>query len=234
MNIYGQNHQRKRWTRLSLLTVFLATYTSFTAGYNKRLQRWDDSRPGYCYNARLIAYPNDQHPGHDVFYLMLTFYYCLGALLTRIIYHWLLLRLGTHAQSQPCVTISFEWLRSLLDCLANLPDWPISLAIDMIAPYMVMLAMLQYPLHLYMVIALRAANEALLSGDSENEWGFGQIVALITAFSTIFECFRGVSGRLYEADEEPRHFVIDHVCRQIIVENGPRRRENLFPGRRLN
>ncbi|KAH7256294.1 hypothetical protein BKA59DRAFT_69444 [Fusarium tricinctum] len=55
------------------------------------------------------------------------------------------------------------------------------------------LAMGQYPLHLYMVIALRVGNESLLSGDSENTWGFGQIVALILCAATLLECVRGVS-----------------------------------------
>ncbi|CEI41545.1 unnamed protein product [Fusarium venenatum] len=55
------------------------------------------------------------------------------------------------------------------------------------------LAMAQYPLHLYMTIALRAGNESLLSGDSENAWGFGQIVALILYAATLLECIKGFS-----------------------------------------
>ncbi|KAI6758814.1 hypothetical protein HG530_011054 [Fusarium avenaceum] len=54
------------------------------------------------------------------------------------------------------------------------------------------LAMYQYPIHLYMTIALGAANESLLSGDSENAWGFGQIVALILCATTLLECVKGI------------------------------------------
>ncbi|KAK5993896.1 hypothetical protein PT974_07334 [Cladobotryum mycophilum] len=54
------------------------------------------------------------------------------------------------------------------------------------------IAMLQYPLHLYILITLRASNSNLLSGDSENTWGFGQIVTLVSLGSTIMDCFRGM------------------------------------------
>jgi hypothetical protein len=38
------------------------------------------------------------------------------------------------------------------------------------------IAMMQYPVHVYTVFALRIANEDRLDGDSENYWGFGQVV----------------------------------------------------------
>jgi hypothetical protein len=48
-----------------------------------------------------------------------------------------------------------------------------------------------------MVIAMRAVNEGRLTGNSENAWGFGQIVALILMFATILECVRGFSGKAH-------------------------------------
>lgn len=57
------------------------------------------------------------------------------------------------------------------------------------------LALAQYPIHLYMVVAMRSSNEGLVGGDSENDWGFGQVVALVLASATVFECFRGVIGK---------------------------------------
>ncbi|KAM0420656.1 hypothetical protein ACHAPT_011572 [Fusarium lateritium] len=59
---------------------------------------------------------------------------------------------------------------------------------------LVPLAMGQYPLHLYMVIAIRKGNERFLEGSSENDWGFGQIVALAMCAATCIECVRGFSG----------------------------------------
>lgn len=58
-----------------------------------------------------------------------------------------------------------------------------------------MLAMLQYPLHIYMIFALRAGNEHLLNGDSENYWGFGQVVALVLLASSVIQGFRAILGR---------------------------------------
>ena len=49
--------------------------------------------------------------------------------------------------------------------------------------------MLQLPLHLYFLIRLRLTNEPLLlDGNDDNEWGFGQIYALITSAGLIVEC----------------------------------------------
>jgi hypothetical protein len=56
-------------------------------------------------------------------------------------------------------------------------------------------ALLQYPLHLYSVIALRASNQSLLSGESENEWGFGQIVAVFLVVAILLECGRKWKGK---------------------------------------
>ena len=55
-------------------------------------------------------------------------------------------------------------------------------------------AIMQFPLHLYFVIALRASNANRLRDGSENEWNFGQIVAMVTLLPTIVECFLGIAG----------------------------------------
>ncbi|KAI0012747.1 hypothetical protein F4779DRAFT_566716 [Xylariaceae sp. FL0662B] len=52
------------------------------------------------------------------------------------------------------------------------------------------IALLQYPLHNYTLFQLRISNEPYLSGDSENEWGFGQIIALVLLASVVLECVR--------------------------------------------
>lgn len=57
-----------------------------------------------------------------------------------------------------------------------------------------LLALIQYPLHTYMVIALREGNDKLLGGDSENYWGFGQVVALILLASSILQGARLIVG----------------------------------------
>jgi len=63
-------------------------------------------------------------------------------------------------------------------------------------------AMIQYPIHLYSTIVLRITNAPLLEGDSENDWGFSQIVALMTLFATIVEFLRGLASKFSIFDDE--------------------------------
>jgi hypothetical protein len=46
---------------------------------------------------------------------------------------------------------------------------------------------LQFPVHMYMMIALRAANSAYLEGDNENACDFGQTTATLLLCVTLFE-----------------------------------------------
>ncbi len=74
----------------------------------------------------------------------------------------------------------------------------------------------QYPLHLYMVLTMRRWNSGLLDGDSEDAWGFGQIVALVLLAPTLLMCIqaifsrsrrlcrKGYSARAANCDEEYR------------------------------
>jgi hypothetical protein len=57
------------------------------------------------------------------------------------------------------------------------------------------LGLLQFPVHVYMLITLRIANQGLLEGgEQENEWGFGQIVALVLLSDTIISAVNGLIG----------------------------------------
>ncbi|UNI17402.1 hypothetical protein JDV02_003744 [Purpureocillium takamizusanense] len=58
-------------------------------------------------------------------------------------------------------------------------------------------AFLQFPVHLYMAIALRSANQGYLKGESpnENSWDFGQTTAVVLLGLAVTELFR--KGREY-------------------------------------
>lgn len=57
------------------------------------------------------------------------------------------------------------------------------------------IAALQFPLHLYSVFTLRASNEHLLnSGNTEQQWGFGQIVAVVILGQNLTVLLNGISG----------------------------------------
>ena len=75
----------------------------------------------------------------------------------------------------------------------NLLEW-LSPALDQRFLVLV-IALFQYPLHSYMLFTLRTSNVEYLSGDSENTWGFGQVVALVLLGSTALECFRAFIGQ---------------------------------------
>jgi hypothetical protein len=54
----------------------------------------------------------------------------------------------------------------------------------------------QYFVHIYSVFALRASNQHLLTGDSENSWGFGQVVALVMLGQPIIGVTRGLKSKI--------------------------------------
>jgi hypothetical protein len=61
-------------------------------------------------------------------------------------------------------------------------------------------AFLQFPLHAYSVITLRRSNDSLLiSGITEQEWGFGQVSAMILLAPNIVGIVVGITGELHYA-----------------------------------
>lgn len=75
------------------------------------------------------------------------------------------------------------------------------------------LALIQYPVHGYMVYALRSSNEKHLSGGSEDDWGFGQIVALVLVVSMLLECIKALAGQC-----EEQHSDVDVSSRKSRVQ----------------
>jgi hypothetical protein len=58
-------------------------------------------------------------------------------------------------------------------------------------------ALLQFPVHVYMLVTLRTANQELVEGEKqENEWGFGQTVAIVLLLDTAISCVAGLKGQL--------------------------------------
>ena len=53
----------------------------------------------------------------------------------------------------------------------------------------------QFLLHLYMVWAIRSANRMYLQGESEDTWGFGQVVALVQILPILKGCTKDCMGK---------------------------------------
>lgn len=60
--------------------------------------------------------------------------------------------------------------------------------------FLLLISLGQFPVHTYEIFALRYYNEHRLSGDSENSWGFGQIVALVSLGSTLVQSIGTIIG----------------------------------------
>ena len=60
------------------------------------------------------------------------------------------------------------------------------------ARFILVLALGQLPVHVYMVGALRTSNQGLLESGDENEWDFGQTVATVLLGMTISELVGGL------------------------------------------
>lgn len=186
------------------LYLFSILYLTFTIVFGVNLRDWDYNESGRCYNTRLIANRGDLHPNVDIAFLVVTSFYCMGTLglcISLLVeFPWgKLFAFGDPSESarQPVgFWAGFERtgaaVRQYLGpSSTRLLVWGNSYDI---ASSIVSIALVQYPLHLYMVIAMRASNEGQIYGDSEDDWGFGQIVALVLALASVFECVKGVLG----------------------------------------
>ena len=70
--------------------------------------------------------------------------------------------------------------------------WTLKILFVSVSFVAMFLTLLQYPLHLYMIIQLRKANPHNAgNGGSEDKWDFGQVAALVLILPVIKECIEG-------------------------------------------
>jgi hypothetical protein len=140
--------------------VFAVLFLSLTILLCIRLNEWDFSVPGKCYNTYLTSSPSAPHPGIDKAYVGITASWLLVTMFSAVF--------GPPKQRRSILAISF----------------------------------VQFPVHLYMMIALRTENQELLGGESrggegdeagagsgekENGWDFGQTAAVLLLLITVNE-----------------------------------------------
>jgi hypothetical protein len=210
--------------RSVMVIFFLCLYLAFVIMFGLKLGTWDDNIPGRCYYADGISMPNSLHPLGDGLYLAITSLYFFSSMaacgmvaintspqLQRFLaLEHLIPNLDTQMTSLSIFELmsgaisdaidfiyagklsSRELFRSIVQRFRKF----IAVSLHEGSPKftILMLAMLQYPLHIYMIFALRAANDHLLKGDSENYWGFGQVVALVLLASSVLQGFRAILG----------------------------------------
>ena len=168
----------KGYIRLTLTATWAVLFIAYMCVFATRLQKWDNDVPSHCYKTDATARPQGLHPFVDNTYIAVTFsFICLSFLYS------LSLSLGSQ-------------MRHCQDILPVLP-----LSSSMYSPatnlqYSILaIAMLQFPLHIYSIFALRASNEHYLEGGSEKEWGLGQIAAVVLLGGNILQFVDGFIDR---------------------------------------
>ncbi len=62
---------------------------------------------------------------------------------------------------------------------------------------LILVSVLQFILHVYILVALRTANQPLLDNAAlEDQWGFAQVIAIMMLVATLLECARSGEGEL--------------------------------------
>lgn len=175
------------------LTLFAFAYVSVCVTLAIKLAGWDEELPGRCYNTQFGAATPRLSCAFAYAYLSATSSFPVSALL-------LCYMTSTTAIFTP---LTHRFLRPLLYLVPvqTRRAWrsfqgPVPLVGESYPRDIILIAMNQYIMRLYMVHDLRTANENLLSGDSENAWGFGQIVTVILCTATLQECVRGIFGTI--------------------------------------
>lgn len=195
------------------MAVFGILYLVFAILFGVYLGQWDDNVPGRCYRTRGLALPAAHHPYVDRIYLgvtclymfsMLFFAWALALSRCKVDPAWGRRRSALAAQViKSCSVYMRIYDRS--SKLTPLGNWVNQQGLKSVVWYLLVVpvalpranpvltaAMLQLPLHLYFIIRLRLTNEPLLSnGSDENDWGFGQIYALIMSAGLVVDCCKG-------------------------------------------
>ncbi|KAJ2987719.1 hypothetical protein NUW58_g4350 [Xylaria curta] len=202
----------------SLIFVFLALYFAFVVLFGLKLQSWDDEKTGCCYKVDKISAQSTPHPHADHIYLAITALYLFVSLwfslqaareglqgfiqaaqeseavghrsprrnrAIQLLDFCLQVQPRLSQLRRPSPSPESPDRRHQRQMLDLFPVLEYSPSITVLT-----VALVQYPVHVYTLYALRASNESYLSGDSENQWGFGQVVALVLVASVLLECCR--------------------------------------------
>ncbi|OCK82926.1 hypothetical protein K432DRAFT_470143, partial [Lepidopterella palustris CBS 459.81] len=161
-------NENQTFSHYCTFALFALFDVAFCILYCIRLSRWDDATPGQCYNPRKLALFSGRHPEADFVYFGIT-----------CVYFWISLALAVFRSKRRKDAVSEAVVEGTGSTL-----------------FVLIVGMLQLPVHLYSAIALRASNQSLLQDASEVQWGFGQIVALILVGSTFIQCAKGIKVRL--------------------------------------
>jgi hypothetical protein len=193
------------------MMIWAVLFLVYIIIFGIRLQKWDYDIPAHCYRTTYTALPKASHPYVDHIYISVT---CLFIAISFT--YAISLSFGPQAQmlqklwsdqiilKLQLITGSVRnrpQLSSTINALANAPLPEIMAALGFQATdlqsFLLQIAMLQCPLHIYSIFALRASNEGYLeNGSLEKEWGFGQTAAVISLGGNILQFVDGIAGMI--------------------------------------
>jgi hypothetical protein len=194
------------------MTIWAALLVTYMSIFTSRLQKWDAEVPFHCYKTALISRPGDPHPLVDNVYIGFTFLYSMVSF-----FYAVTLAISTNVKFRKMLRgkqkRAVEFLNSLPadnpiseGVAAGIQGWSLAISLAEAHPVafggsmdiqytILMIALLQCPLHIYSIFALRAANERYLEGGSEEaQWGFGQTVAVVLLGGNVLQIVDGVVG----------------------------------------
>jgi len=152
--------------RCCLVFLWLGIYSIYTGAFLGKLKSWDIATRGRCYNPDIgggsfIVVWSGITP-HGSYYVGSSYaYMCLSVFAAGLITY--------RARAKRLQSIStFKEMQKK-------KKWKVTYPLVLLYVTYVI-----YPIHTQSIIALRTANESLLtSGHTEQEWGFGQVSAII-------------------------------------------------------
>lgn len=174
-------------------------YIGYTIAFGIRLRSWNDDKPGQCFIASGISSSGASHPYVDNIYISITCLFVISSLFAALGFNDAafnhenyservvsamrkgvrqLETLGLESDIMALPGLGLAYPRIVVPVFAEDPDGRQISAL--------FIAFLQYPVHIYSIYALRAANESHLThGNIEQDWGFGQVVAVALLGSNI-------------------------------------------------
>lgn len=180
--------------------LFGALYVVFFAKFIAKLSRWNNAIAGLCHHTDGVTRANASHPHDDIVYVCITFASMLLAFLGCFVLTGasdrLTDRLGAMdlANYEPSVVITNivnqpAWrfrLHLVKTWLFTFLYYTVALLDILLYTLMFVSPIGQFTVHLYMAVSLRHANQAYLD-ESEDEWGFGQVLAVVLLFPLVIE-----------------------------------------------
>lgn len=175
-----------------LILIWGVLFIAYASVFGTRLQTWDDEVPAHCYKTTATALPNASHPLVDRIYIGITCLYIAGTF-------GFASQLALQSAQQHMASELPETLQILLNTsrriLSELATSSVNTPATDLQYAVLAIAMMQCPLHIYSIFALRASNERFLgNGGSEQEWGFGQITAVILLGNNVLQFVDGIAS----------------------------------------